>query len=434
MGLVDALVGLFLFYFVAVYGGRVLMHLLAVPALLRGMALRPFQDMPATYSGFDPPISVLLPVGNDDARVVAAVRALLELDYPQFEVLVICDGSTDNTLATLKGEFELEAFPEALWRRIPSQPVRTVYQSRTHDHLRLVDKEPGGRADALNAGLNASRYPLFCAVSLGDAIEHDCLLRLAEPFLEDPANIACAAAMRIAGGGKLTSLLQLVESLPMLLFRRLGWGALDAMLVMPGDLVLFRKDVVVEAMGFRAGSECEEADLVLRLHRTLRGRRERYAMRFVPDPVASKPAHATLRAIARPRMAWQHELAAGVARNATLFSMDAVSRGPALPWLLLLETYGPLVELAGYLFMAAMWAFGLVSGAMLAAFLALAVALGFLASATALLLETLSSDMYPRLRQLLLLALVALVENAGYRQLMTALRAAALLPRYRPRA
>ena len=102
--------------------------------------------------------------------------------------------------------------------------------------------------------------------------------------------------------------------------------------------------------------------------------------------------------------------------------------------MLFFESYGPAIEVAGYAFVIAMWTAGMLPGAMAGAFFALTISLGCLVSATALLLETLSSDLYPGLRQLARLAVVAVAENLGYRQLMTLARAAALLPRRRPTA
>jgi cellulose synthase/poly-beta-1,6-N-acetylglucosamine synthase-like glycosyltransferase len=436
--MIRALVWFFIVYFIVAYGGRVLLLLIGVPALLRGLALKPFNDMPAPHSGFEPPVSVIVPMGADASALIASARALLDLDYPQFELILVCDDGTPGGLAAVQEAFQLQPFPEALWRRIPSGEVRTVYQSFLHDHLRVLDKEGFGRADALNAGINASRYPLICAIDPGLRVQRDALQRLAEPFLEQPSTIACMSHMRVDGAGalprSLLRVLQIVEALPALVFRRVGWDALRAAIPMPGDIVMFRKDVVVEANGFRADSQCEDTELALRLHRALRARGDRYAMRFLPDPVAWTAGHDSTLAAIRPHRRWQHGFAQGVRRNAVLLATAGIARGPALPFMLLFESYGAAIEVAGYVFVAAMWAAGLLPGAAAGAFFALTLSLGFLVTSTALLLETLSSDLYPGLRRLARLAVVAVAENLGYRQLMTFARAAALLPRRRPTA
>jgi len=436
--MIRALLWFFIAYFIVAYGGRVLLLLMGVPALLRGLALRPFNDMPAPYSGFEPPVSVIVPASGDISTVIASVGTLLDLDYPQFEIIVVCDDGTPGGLAALQEGLQLQPFPEALWRRIPSGEVRTVYQSFLHDHLRVLDKEGFGRADALNAGINASHYPLICAIDPGLRVQRDALQRLAEPFLEQQSTVACMSHMRVDGAGELPRslfrVLQVVEALPALVFRRVGWDALRSALPMAGDIVMLRKDVVVEANGFNAHSECEDTELALRLHRALRARGDRYEMRFLPDPVAWTAGHESTLAAIGPHRRWQHGFAQALRRNAALLAATGFARGPALPFMLFFESYGAAIEVAGYAFVIAMWAAGLIAGAMAGAFLALTVSLGFLVSATALLLETLSTDLYPGLLQLARLAIVAVAENLGYRQLMTFTRAAALLPRRRPTA
>jgi cellulose synthase/poly-beta-1,6-N-acetylglucosamine synthase-like glycosyltransferase len=432
-----ALVWFFIAYFIVAYGGRVLLLLTGVPALLRGLALRPFNDMPAPYSGFEPPVSVIVPASGDITTVIASVGTLLDLDYPQFEIIVVCDDGAPGGLAALQEAFQLQPFPEALWRRIPSGEVRTVYQSFLHDPLRVLDKEGFGRADALNAGINASHYPLICAIDPGLRVQRDALQRLAEPFLEEPSTVACMSHMRVDGAGALPRslfrVLQIVEALPALVFRRVGWDALRSALPMPGDIVMLRKDVVVEANGFNAHSECEDTELALRLHRALRARGDRYEMRFLADPVAWTAGHPSTLAAIGPHRRWQHGFAQALRRNAALLT-TGLGRGPALPFMLFFESWGAAIEVAGYAFVIAMWAAGLIPAAMAGAFLALAVSLGFLVSATALLLETLSTDLYPGLWQLARLAIVAVAENLGYRQLVTFTRAVALAPRRRPTA
>jgi cellulose synthase/poly-beta-1,6-N-acetylglucosamine synthase-like glycosyltransferase len=452
---VGALEWFFLLYFVLVNAGYIALNLLAVPTLLRKIALRPVEDLPAVYSGLEPPVSLLVPAYNEEATIAASVRSLLQLDYPQFEVVVVNDGSTDGTLAALQAAFELQPFPEALWRRLPTQEVRSVYQSGLHPNLRVFDKVHGGKADALNVGINASRYPLFCAIEANSILQRDALRRVVEPFLDDPTAIASGGTVRIANGctvsgghlekvalpGNLLALLQIVEYLRAFLFGRLGWASLNAVLVISGAFGVFRKDVVVEAGGYRADTIGEDMELVVRLHRILRARGTPYAIHFVPDPICWTEAPEDLEALRAQRIRWQRGLAESLHRNRELLFMGrgGAERWLAVPFFLIFECYGPLIEVAGYVFMAAMWALGLISGAAFLAFLALAFSLGFLLSASALLLEELSFHLYPRFSQMALLALIAVVENLGYRQLVSVWRLVGLTRwlrgvRYRPRA
>jgi cellulose synthase/poly-beta-1,6-N-acetylglucosamine synthase-like glycosyltransferase len=439
---VSALEWFFIAYFVVVNGGYIALNMLAIPTLLRKIALRPVEDLPAVYSGLEPPVSLLVPAYDEEATIVASVHSLLRVDYPQFEIVVVNDGSGDGTLEALQAAFDLQPFPEALWRRLPTREVRAVYQSGLHPNLRVVDKIHGGKADALNVGINASRYPLFCAIDADSILQRDALRRVVEPFLDDPTAIASGGTVRIANGCTVSgghmervalprsplALLQIVEYLRAFLFGRLGWATLDAVLVISGAFGVFRKDVVVEAGGYRADAIGEDMELVVRLHRLLRTRGTRYAIHFVPDPICWKEAPESLKALRSQRMRWQHGLAESLHRNRELLLMrrGGAERWLAVPFFLVFECYGPAIEVAGYVLLTAMWALGLIPGMAFAAFLALAFSLGFLLSVSALLLEELSFRLYPRFSQTALLVLVAIVENLGYRQLVSAWRLAGL--------
>ncbi len=151
-------------------------------------------------------------------------------------------------LAALTREFALGPFPEAYWKRLPVQPVRGIYRSALHPNLRVLDKVNGGKADALNAGINAARYPLYCALDANSIVQPDSLKRLVQPFLQDPTTVACGAAARIANGctvndgfiaevdlpGSPLALIQLVEYLRAFLFGRLGWSPMNAVLILSG--------------------------------------------------------------------------------------------------------------------------------------------------------------------------------------------------------
>jgi cellulose synthase/poly-beta-1,6-N-acetylglucosamine synthase-like glycosyltransferase len=424
----------FLLYFVLINAGYMLLNLLAIPSLQRKVAVRPLENLPPVYSGFEPPISVLVPAYNEEAVIVSSVRSLLQLDYPEFEVVVVNDGSKDGTLAALDAAFQLEVFPEAHWRRLKAAPVRAIYHSRVHPNLRVVDKENGGsKADALNVGINASRFPLFCAMDADSILERDSLRRVVEPFLDDPTTVATGGTVRIANGCTVSeghlervglprsplALVQIVEYLRAFLLGRVGWSTLNAVLIISGAFGVFRKDAVVEAGGFRADAIGEDMELIVRLHRVMRARGEPYGIHFVPDPICWTEAPETIAMLKSQRIRWQRGLVDSLHRNIGLM-MSRHGGTPgwvAFPFFLVFECYGPIIEITGYVFMALMFILGQVSGTAFLSFLGLAFSLGFLLSVNALVLEELAFHLYPRLSQMGVLVLIALVENLGYRQL-----------------
>ena len=439
--LAHTLAGLFLLFLVLMHLGYLALHVLALRPLRRTVSVRALQDLPPAYSGYEPPVSLLVPAFDQAATIVETVRGLLELDYPEYEIVVVNDGSADATLAALQQAFDLEPFPEVYWRRLATKPIRTIYRSRAQPRVRVVDKETGGRADALNAGINAARYPLFCALDAQALIHRDSLRRAAEPFLDDPATVASGAAIRLANGCTIAGnrvtgvalpratlgLLQVAEYLRTYPFARLGWAELRGALVMSGAMAVFRKDAVVEAGGFKPQALGATTELMMRLHRLLHGRAETCSVHFVPDAVGWSVAPETFAELKRQHMRRQWGLAESLHVNADLFGSRSRAGLVAFPFLLFFECYGPLLEIAGYLLMVALFAAGWMSGALLLALLAAAFSLGLLVSMSALLLEEYTFRLYPRADQLARLILAAVIENLGYRQLVAWWRCAGFM-------
>ncbi len=396
------------------------------------------------YARLEIPISLIVPAYNEEATIVPAVRALLQLRYQQFEVIIVNDGSRDGTLAALQKEFALQPFPEAYRIQVRSKPVRGVYRSATHPNLRVVDKENGGsKADASNAGLNAARYPLFYCGDADCVLDPDALRRAVRPFLEDPHTVACGGTVRIINGCRVRggflervslprnflALLQIVEYLRAFLGGRMGWAPINGLLIVSGAFGLFHRQTVIDAGGYRPEAIGEDMDLIVRLHRMLAERRQRYRIAFVPDPVCWTDAPEDLATLAKQRKRWHRGLADSLSYSRKVFFArgSGAAGWLAAPFFLLFELLGPVVEVTGYVIMVFAWAFGLLSLESFLAFAAVAVGLGVMLSASSLLLEELSFHVYPRASDLLILFLMAIVENLGYRQLTAFWRVQALI-------
>ncbi|MDW8469376.1 MAG: glycosyltransferase family 2 protein [Burkholderiales bacterium] len=228
----------FFAYLVGLNTGFLLLNVSAFFAVRRYLTDRVLEDLLPIVSGMEPPVSVIVPAYNEENTIATSVRSMLQLEYPEFEIVVVNDGSRDGTLEALRREFALIPFPEAYRRRLPVRPVRGIYRSLRHANLRVIDKENGGKADALNAGINAARYPLVCAVDADSILERRSLRRVVAPFLHDPRMIATGGTVRVANGcvvrggfleevalpRRLLPLFQVVEYLRAFLFGRAGWS------------------------------------------------------------------------------------------------------------------------------------------------------------------------------------------------------------------
>src|SRR2546427_23833 len=203
-----------------------------------------------------PPITILVPAHNESATIEASVTAILTLEYRNFEVVVVNDGSKDDTLERLRHAFDLYEVPRTYPETLSTYPVHAVYRSRTRTRLLVIDKENAGKADSLNAAVNASRFPLVIAVDADTLIEPDALLRLTRPFLLGRQIAAVGGTVRVANGctvkdGRVSDArvprrllpgIQVVEYLRAFLFGRLGWNRLGGSLVISGAFGLFRKE------------------------------------------------------------------------------------------------------------------------------------------------------------------------------------------------
>lgn len=404
----------------------------SVPRHLRSTAYAGSDETFA--SPLTPGISVLLPAYNEEAGIVESVRSLLSLHYPLHEIVVVNDGSTDATLERLREAFELVPAVRAMRTAIPTAAVRGSYLSVRHPELCVIDKANGGKADALNAGASAARYPYVCAVDADALIEEDALLDLARPILDDPDRVvATGGIVRIANGctvdhGRVVDVrlprsrlatIQVVEYFRAFLVGRTGLSSLNSLLIISGAFGLFRRDLVEEVGGWWTSTVAEDIELVLRLHRHMLERGEPYTIAFVPDPVCWTEAPEDLGSLSRQRRRWHRGLAESLWRHRRAIGNRryGVIGLFALPYFVAFELVAPLVELAGLPATIVWWSLGRLSGAFLLAFALVAFLLGILLSLTAVTLEEFNFRRHTRGREVARMLWWAVWENLGYRQL-----------------
>lgn len=386
-----------------------------------------------------PPVTLIAPSFNEEATCVESVTSLLSLEYANYEILVVNDGSKDDTLGRLQEAFDLELtvrFPSA---ELPTAPIRGVYRSRMYGNLWVVDKKNGGKADTLNAGLNYCNTPLFCAMDADSLLERQALTRVVRPFVEDSRTVATGGIIRIVNGCRVSAgvvkevrlpdnrlaRIQVLEYLRAFLFGRVGWSAFNAMLIISGAFGVFRRDLVVDAGGFSIDTVGEDMELVVRMHRYCLERKIPYRIVFVPDPVAWTECPETMRVLSRQRDRWQRGLMQVLTRHRRMLFNPRYGRigMVAFPYFFLFEMLGPVIEILGYLIFMVSLLLGAVSPLFAVAFLMAAVIYGIALSLAAVLLEEISFRRYERFRDLLKLMGLAILENFGYRQLTTYWRA-----------
>jgi cellulose synthase/poly-beta-1,6-N-acetylglucosamine synthase-like glycosyltransferase len=395
----------------------------------------------AMASPFTPPASILLPAYNEEAGVVQSVHSLLDLHYPELEVIVINDGSTDATLAELDREFDLVPVRLVLRDAIPFAPVKATYVARADSRLIVVDKENGGKADALNCGLEAASYPYVCAVDADALIEEDALLRVALPMLEEPERVvATGGIVRIVNGcrvdsGRVTEVrlprgrlatLQVIEYFRAFLVGRTAWSRLRGLLIISGAFGWFKRSTVEAAGGYWTDTVGEDGELVVRLHKQMLDGKVPYGIEFVPDPVCWTEAPEDLGTLASQRRRWQRGLAEMLWRHRRMMGNPRYGfiGVLVLPYFLVFELIGPLlIEFPAYLVFPVALALGLVPVGLFLAFIGVAILYGFVLSISALALEEFSFRRHTRGAEVVRMLGYVALDNLGYRQLQSLLRA-----------
>jgi cellulose synthase/poly-beta-1,6-N-acetylglucosamine synthase-like glycosyltransferase len=333
---------------------------------------------------------------------------------------------------------------------VESKPVVGSYRSLRDERLVVLDKENGGsRADAMNAGLQYARYPLFLAVDADTLLDVDALPRLVREFQVRPETVGLGGIVRIANGstveaGHVTEArtprellvnLQIIEYLRAFLVGRTGWSRLGAILIVSGAFGIFRREDVIEAGGYDPDSFAEDAELVLRLHRLCRERGRPYRIGFIADPVCWTEAPSSLRALRTQRDRWQRGLLQVLWRYRDMIGRRRYGSVGlfALPYFFAFEAIGPLVEVAGYAVITISLALGWLPLALALAFFGVAVVLGIAFSFGALLVEERAFQRYRRWRCFGRLVLAAAIENLGYRQWYALIRVRATWAQLRGR-
>jgi cellulose synthase/poly-beta-1,6-N-acetylglucosamine synthase-like glycosyltransferase len=392
-----------------------------------------------------PPITILIPVHNEEKVVLRSIRSALAADYPFFEVIVINDGSSDATLRTVIDAYRLQKIDRVYRTFLKTKPLKGFYFNMETPNLLVIDKERGGKSDALNCGINTSRSPYFCSVDADSLLEEDALLRLMTPLMESRIPvIASGGVVRVINGVHLEDeitireidlpkeplvLFQIVEYIRGFLFGRVGWDTLNSLLILSGTFSLFHKATVVDAGGFRVGNVSEDMEMIVRLHRHMRKQGKPYRIKFVSDPICWTEAPDSITMLGRQRRRWHLGLIQSIFDNKQMILNPRYGWiGMAIvPYYILFEILGPAVEVLGYVFVIISYAIGLLSLHFLMLFLTLAIFYGVFLSTAGIFLEELTFRRYPKWGHLFKLLLYGVYENFGYRQINSIWRFWALI-------
>jgi cellulose synthase/poly-beta-1,6-N-acetylglucosamine synthase-like glycosyltransferase len=419
-------------YVVGYYLVNLLMILVGVQEIRRQRKVAPsLLCESAAGSGALQPVTIVVPAFNEERSIHGTVASLLRLRYPVFEVVVVSDGSDDRTLAVLTEEYDLRPVSDYARQDLATQRIRGIRRSVRDPRLRVVDKRNGGKADALNAGINHANYPLVLIVDADVYVEPDALLHLALPFALEPATVATSGMIRprngctvedgvLVGTGLPPTLLegfQVVEYLRAYGVGRLFFNRLNAQLLISGAFGLFSRRLLVDVGGYQPHAIGEDVELVVRIHRHLRHKNAPYRIAFSADALCLTEAPHSLRDLGRQRTRWHQ----GLLSTLRLHKGMAFRRryGPvgtiAFPYFFF-ELIFPIVEALVWLVVPALLVVGAMGPAGVGRFIAIAVLAGMAVSLAAIAIDAASFAFFRRAVDRWRLVLLALLEPLGYRQ------------------
>lgn len=384
------------------------------------------------------PVTIIVPGYNEEPTLVDSVHSLLKSQFSRLEIIVVNDGSTDDTLLRISDEFRLVPSDRVPRSGLTTQPIRGVYRSAAHPDVVVIDKVNGGKADALNAGLNYAQYPLVCAVDADTLLDPGALARLVWEFQSEPDTVATGGIVRIVNGssvengllrtiGTPQSLLgniQIMEYLRAFLGGRLAWSRWNMLLIISGAFGLFRRDVLIAAGGYDTHAVTEDAELILRIRRLRADQGLPCRITFFPDPICWTEAPSTLRQLARQRDRWQRGLGEMLIKHRSMLFNPRYGRIGmlALPYTWLFELLEPAITVFGLLALTVGLVLGIINPVLYLLMVALATAYGLFISLIVILIEERAFRRYPNWRDLGRMTGAAVIENFGYRQWQAVVR------------
>jgi cellulose synthase/poly-beta-1,6-N-acetylglucosamine synthase-like glycosyltransferase len=388
-------------------------------------------------------VSIVIPAYNEAAGIVASVRSMSIVGYPRFEIVVVNDGSQDTTLEVLIDAFGLERVRIPYRPDIATAPVRAIYRAHGPFDLTVIDKENGGRADALNAGINAARYPYALCTDADVILDADCLIGAMRRVVEDrQRTIAVGGNIRPLNGSKvqlghlveagvpkrLVPRMQMLEYLRTFLATRPAWSEMGALPLVSGAFGVWKRSAVIAVGGFSTGHMGEDMDLTMRLHRHHIDHGIPYRIVYEPSAVIWTEVPDSLRVLRRQRIRWHRGLMTAVKDFMPMTFNPKYGKVGMVTWaaMFLFEYLAPIVEFAGWITIPAAYLLGALNTTSLLILLALAYGIGVVNSLVALLLDE-SYGYFNSPMDTFRLVVMVLIENLGMRQITVVWRMRAIL-------
>jgi len=437
---------LFIILYVLIINAFNILQLIASFASTSYYIKRPkFHDLRMLKNAYNMvPMSILVPAYNESESIISNIHSLLELNYFSYEVIVINDGSTDDTLEKIIEAFQLRSIEYPPVQFLKTSVVIQVYMNyHKYPNLKVIDKCNGGKADALNVGINYSSYPYFITIDADSLLDKDALVRLSYAFMEDDTTIAVGGIVRPVNGstvvnGEVTEfklsnrpivMFQVVEYLRAFLVGRTGLNVIQSLLIISGAFGAFKKETALKVGGYTTDTVGEDMNLVMKLHEYMRKNKIPYRITFSPDPICWTQVPESIRDVYKQRRRWQIGLLDCLKRSRHMLLNPRYGTVGMIgvPYYTAFELFGPIIEAIGVVFVPISYLFGMLSLNALYLFFLASVLFGVILSIGSLIIEIYAFENEIPLPLFAKLLLYAILENFGYRQMLSFARLIAVL-------
>jgi len=418
----------------------IVLGILSGSALYYYMHKNKFIDYSAILSGdIAPSVSILAPAYNEGKNVVDNVRSLMSLHYANLEIIIINDGSKDDTLEKLIENFQLKLVRFALDYKIPCNEIRGVYKSenKAFQKLIIIDKVNGGKADALNAGINIASNDLITSIDVDCILESDAILKMVKPFVEetDKKVIASGGVIRVAnncdvGIGKINMVrfpdkllagFQVLEYSRAFILGRMAWSKMNGLLLISGAFGMFNKELVIRVGGYDRSTVGEDMELVVRMRKYMHDNNQgNYVVSFIPDPLCWTEVPDSVKILGRQRNRWTRGTMDTLYIHKEMFFNPKYKRLGMLsyPYWFFFEWLAPYVELIGLLYFALLVYLGMVNWVFFLTLLTLVYSFAFMLTLFSIFFEEAAFNAYKRKTDILKMIGLALLEPFIYHPLV----------------
>lgn len=387
--------------------------------------------------GILPAISIIMPAYNESVTIIDSIESMLATEYPNVDIIVINDGSTDNTFQLIYEHFQLQEIAHNLnnadQNHLSHAKIKGVYISRKDSRLRIIDKVNGGKADAHNAAINLSQAPIVCLIDADSILEPDALTKAVIPFIYSPQTIAVGGTVRVANSclinkGVVTKIklskkyivqLQALEYMRSFLMAKVAWNHIKILPIISGAFGLFRRDLAIKIGGFSADSVGEDFDFTVKLHKLIYDTKGHYKIEYVPTAVCWTQVPEKWKVLRNQRIRW-HIGALQTYLHFKEFTFKIKYKRLSfilLPFSILTDILGPIAELLGYVLLPLFCYFNVIDGNLILSYFLLVISYNILITSTAIAIDGLLLRGLDKIKYFISLLFISLIDNFGYRQI-----------------